>query len=291
MPSRKKRRKSKPDEPSLAAQACKYRCYGLSVQEPEHEVDFFDARYREFFGRTPLVLREDFCGTFAVCCEWVKSHQNRTALGVDLDPEPLAWGREHLLSQLDADQRDRVTLMERDVREHVAERPHLPRAEILAAQNFSFWLFTTREELLAYFRAAHRHLADEGLMVMDMMGGSECMEEDREDVRKIEGYAKPVGRFKYIWRTDRVNPVTMQIQQSISFRFADGTRIEPAFEYHWRMWSIAEVRELLAEAGFSESHVYWAEYDEEEEEETGEWFRTEDAPADPSWVAYIVARR
>lgn len=290
MASRKKRRNEKKAPPPLATLADRYRCYGLSVQEPEHEVDFFDARFREFFGRTPVHLREDFCGTFAVCCAWVKSSPNRTALGVDLDPEPLSWGRKFNLAELDADQRDRVTLLEQDVAKRTRASRANPKADILAAQNFSFWLLDERERLLDYFKAARSHLAEEGLMVMDMMGGSECIEEDKTDVRKVSGYGKPVGKFKYVWCNAQVNPVTMKIKQTISFRFKDGSRIEPAFGYEWRMWSIPEVRELLDAAGFSESRVYWAECDENGEE-TGEWTAVEEAPADPSWVCYLVARR
>ena len=293
MASRKRKQTEKRKKDSrapLSTLADKYRCYGLSVQDPPQEVAFFDARFREFFGRTPEHLREDFCGTFAVCCEWVRSHQNRTAVGVDLDPEPLAWGRSRHLAELDADQRERVELLEQDVRQRVRASRSRPKADVLAAQNFSFWLFRTRPELVDYFRAARSHLAAEGLMVMDMMGGSECIEEDKQDTRKVKGYGKPIGKFTYVWTNARVNPVTNEIHQTIAFRFKDGSRIEPAFEYTWRIWSIPEVREMLAEAGFTASHVYWAETNEDGEE-TGDWTRVEEAPADPSWVCHLVAVR
>jgi hypothetical protein len=45
---------------------------------------------------------------------------------------------------------------------------------------------------------------------------------------------------------------------------------------------------MLAEAGFSESHVYWEETDDDGNE-TGYWCRKDQAPSDPSWIAYIVA--
>ena len=62
----KKKRKT------LASTADKYKCYLASVQSPEHEIEFFDQAFKDEFGRKPKTLREDFCGTFAVCCEWVK---------------------------------------------------------------------------------------------------------------------------------------------------------------------------------------------------------------------------
>jgi len=74
---------------TLASQADKYTLYQQAVQEPDHEVEFFDRVYRARHKRLPKVLREDFCGTFAVCCEWVKK-PGRVAIGVDLDPEPPA---------------------------------------------------------------------------------------------------------------------------------------------------------------------------------------------------------
>ena len=39
-------------------------------------------------------LREDFCGTFLHCCEWVSFHEGNTAVGIDNDTAVLAWGRE-----------------------------------------------------------------------------------------------------------------------------------------------------------------------------------------------------
>ncbi|MEO1235814.1 MAG: class I SAM-dependent methyltransferase [Planctomycetota bacterium] len=278
-----KDKKPKPPAPSLAERADKYVCYQKSVQEPTHEVEFFDQAFRDAFGRKATHLREDFCGTFAVCCEWVKSKKNRTAVGVDLDPEPLTWGKENNLARLTDAQQQRVHLVEQDAR----RRNRLPGepAEILAAQNFSFWLFKTRAELLKYFRAARANLADEGLMVMDMMGGGECYEEEHEDVRTI---AKGKKGFKYIWTQESFNPVTHDARFTITFKFKDGSRLEPAFEYDWRFWTIPEVRELLAEAGFAETRVYW-EVVTDDGEETGDWHRVDDAPSDPSWVCYIVA--
>ena len=266
-----------------AKTADRHMLYQLSVQEPEHEIEFFDRAYRECSGnrRSPKVLREDFCGTFAVCCEWVKK-RGRTAMGVDLDPEPLEWGRSHNLSALTPSQQKQVTLVEDDVR--TVSRT---KADVLAAQNFSFWIFRTREELRQYFEIARRNLAKDGILVMDMMGGGECFVEGHRDVRKIDG-DETRQSFKYIWEQVRYNPVNHESMFRIHFRFKDGTRLENAFEYNWRFWSIPEVRELLSEAGFSRSYVYW-EGAEPNGEGDGNWGQVEEAPSDPSWIAYVVA--
>lgn len=279
--------KNKSKGPTLASQADKYRCYQLSVQEPHHEVDFFVQAFKDRFKHAPVHLREDFCGTFAICCDWVKRHRDRTALGVDLDPEPLGWGREHNLSKLTDKQQQRVTVVEADVRKRMRSRSHVP-ADILAAQNFSFWLFKSRSECTDYFRAARSHMASESIMVMDMMGGGDCFLEGHKDVRSVRGYGKPVGKFKYVWEQARIDPVTADSDFYISFKFKDGSALKRCFGYHWRFWSIPEVREMLHEAGFSETHVYWEEVDEDGDD-TGNWVRVDEAPNDASWLAYIVA--
>ena len=273
------RKKSKK---TLAEKADKYKCYLKSVQSPEHEVEFFDQAFQEEFGHKPKSLREDFCGTFAVCCEWVKRGRKRTATGVDLDPEPLQWGHENNYPRLNERQQSRIKILEQDVRKN-----NRPRVDVLAAQNFSFWLFKTRAELLDYFHFARSNMADESVMIMDMMGGGDCYSEGQTDKRVIKKGKKG---FNYHWEQGRFNPITHDADFYISFKFKDGSKLKRAFQYHWRFWTIPEVRELLNEAGFSNSYVYW-ELEDEDGEDTGEWVKGEDVPSNPSWVCYIVAIR
>ncbi len=273
--SKTKNKSKAKSKPSLADKADKYKLYQKSVQEPEHEMDFFDQAYKEAFNKTAKILREDFCGTFAVSCEWVKK-PGRTAYGVDIDPEPLDWGRKNNLAKLTEAQQEKVTLVQDDVRTNST-----PKAHILAAQNFSFWYFKTRSELLEYFKIARKNLADDGIMIMDMMGGGESITDDHLDTRKI-------GSFTYIWDQHHYNPITHDCSFYIHFKFKDGSKLKKAFEYHWRFWTIPEVRELLDEAGFSQTHVYWEGADEDGDGD-GEWERSEEASSEPCWIAYIVA--
>ena len=262
----------------MAEKADKFLCYQKSVQSPSHEVEFFEQAYKDFFRRKPYTLREDFCGTFAVCCSWVKSNKKRKALGVDLCPKTLKWGKDNNLAKLDDEQQSRVRLLEQDVRTR-----NRPQVDILAAQNFSFWIFKTRAEVIKYFKAARANLGPQGIMIMDMMGGGGCYEENHSDVRTIKKGKKG---FKYYWKQDRFNPINADARFYIGFKFADGSRMKKAFEYNWRFWTIPEVREMLAEAGFTESHVYWeTEYDDGD----SEWNRATEAESDPSWISYIVA--
>lgn len=271
--------KKKKKGPTMAEKADKFHCYQLSVQCTENEVDFFDQAYSDAYGDKPMALREDFCGTYAVCCEWVKSHSERTALGIDLCEETLQWGTDNNLIRLDAEQRQRVTVLEQDVR-----KQNVPRADVLAAQNFSFWCFKTREEVVSYFKTAHANLHDNGVMVMDMMGGGDCYKEDIMDKRKI---AKGKKGFSYHWEQARFNPVNADCSFYIHFKFKDGSKLKRAFEYHWRFWTLPEVREMLAEAGFKNSLVYW-ELEDEDGLDTGDWVPMEEAPSYPSWLCYVV---
>jgi len=296
MAKKKKHKKDKQDKPhkhktakvakhALAEIADKYALYGLSVQDASNEVDFFNATYKKLNGRRPHVLREDFCGTHAVCCEWVKDHKDNIAIGVDLDPEPLAWGKANLQSKLTEKQLARLTLHEADVRA-VGE----VKADVLAAQNFSFFLFKTRDALREYFGFARENLADDGIMVMDMMGGSDCHIENHQDIRTVESDIEGFSKFKYIWEQHRFNPISADALFYIHFKFRDGSKLNKAFTYDWRFWTLPEVCELATEAGFSDVTVYWEGVDKDGEP-NGEFAPATEGPADPSWIAYVVARK
>ena len=250
---------------------------------PEHEVEFFEKAYRDARNRNPVSLGEDFCGTFAVSCQWVKSDTKRTAVGIDTCSETLEWGRNNNLSTLSGEQRERVTLLQEDVR--VAKTSP---TDILAVQNFSFYFFKTRKELIDYFSGAMKRINDDGIMVLDMMGGAECRIEGLSHNQKIR---EGKDGFNYIWKQVSYNPINSDACCSISFTFADGSRMNDAFVYHWRIWTIAEVREILDEIGFRETFVYWAVDEENLDLDSGQlaWERRERAPSDASWTCYLVA--
>jgi len=261
----------------MAALADRYDLYLRSVQSPENEVYFFNRAYKAAYGGKPSLLREDFCGTAAVCYEWVKGKPDRRAIGVDLDPEPLAWGTEHVATELSEKARDRVTLLQADARAVSG-----PKADVVAAQNFSFYYFHTRDDLRRYFRAAYRNLAKKGVLVLDVLGGPECMEEGHEETKSYRG-------FKYIWEQKRFDPITHECEFVIHFHFPDGSKLHRAFVYDWRLWTIPEIRELLAEAGFKRSDVYWEGTDAKTGQGNDVYRRREHAESDQAFVAYIAA--
>lgn len=269
--------------PTKADLADRHALYERAVQVPEADVEFFEKVYRGNFKRAPQVMREDFCGTFALSCEWIAAGGNgkrnhRRAIGVDLDAPTLAWGQEHNLVKLPAKARERVTLIQDDVRVVQGDK-----ADIIAAQNFSYFIFKTRDELRGYLRAAYENLADEGVMILDIFGGHLVLKWDHgPEERKLKG-------FTYLWDQRRFNPVTNEVLYHIHFQFKDGSELRKAFTYDWRLWSIPEVRELLAEVGFARSDVYWEGTDEEAGEGNGVYKRTKEPDNDPAWVAYIAA--
>ena len=264
----------------MADSADKLKLYEEAVQMPSHEVGFFEQAFAEARDRKPISLAEDFCGTFAVSCEWVKSDEQRSAIGIDTCETTLQWGRDNNLSQLTSQQKSRVQLIQQDVR---AEAPG--DVDIVAAQNFSFYFFKKRKELLDYFSIARSRLVDDGVMVIDMMGGAECRIEGLSHTQVIR---EGKDGFKYTWKQESYNPITSDARCTISFQFADGSRINDAFVYRWRIWTIAEVREILREVGFQNVYVYWAVEDFGDSGEPG-WRRREKAPSDASWTCYLVA--
>lgn len=261
---------------TAASTADRYQLYLRSVQAPDVDVQFFQRVYRSQFRRPARILREDFCGTAAVCCEWVKGNPEREAYGVDLDPEPLAWGQKHNLSKIPPAKQKRVHLVEGDVRTAVT-----PKADIIAAQNFSYCIFKTRAELRAYFLAAYKHLADQGLLILDLFGGYESLEDDKEEVTKHRS-------FEYVWEQHRYDPITAHGLFKIHFRFKDGSVMQDAFQYDWRLWTIPEVREVLLEAGFERADAYWEDSDARTGEGNGVYRRREHGSSDPAWNAYII---
>jgi hypothetical protein len=257
----------------------RHRLYERAVQCPEAEVDFLLQRFRGLRGRDPTLLREDFCGTAAVCREWVCRGDGHRALGIDLDADVLAWGRARASSTLNADQLSRLRLLQADVRSARTEP-----MDMVAAMNFSYWLFQDREQLRGYFRAVRAALTGDGVFFLDAYGGYDAFREIVEE-REVDD---DEGRFTYRWEQSRYNPIDGAMDCHIHFAFPDGTELPRAFSYRWRLWTLPEVRELLAEAGFRRVLVYWQGWDEDGEPD-GCFEPAEEADADAGWICYLSA--
>lgn len=278
---RKPTRRQKPAK-YTARTADRHELYQLSVQDVEAEIDFVDATYTELRGRPARRLREDFCGTAATACEWVRRRPGNVSVGVDLDGPTLDWGRQRNIRTLPGDGDSRVTLLQKDVRK---PGPKGAGVDIVLAMNFSYWIFKTRDELRGYFESVLEGLDDDGVFFLDFYGGSDTMIE-QEEVRKISRH------LTYIWDQHSYNPVTGDMVCKIHFRFPDGTEMREAFTYEWRLWTLPEVRELLVEAGFEDVAVWWEGTDPDDETDgNGEYEPTMRGEADPAFICYIVSQK
>lgn len=287
--ARSRRRKT------LAQLADRNDLYQRAVQCVEAEIDFVDDTYKKLRGKRATLLREDFCGTANTSCEWVRRRPDNIAVGIDIDPKQLAWGERHNLSELNDEQRARVRIRNSNVlTAGPYEEPGAKARgfDAVLAMNFSYWCLKTRELMLRYFRAVHASLAKDGVFFLDFYGGSDAFREMTEP-RRVAGRrsaSNPAPPFTYVWDQSRYDPISGDSLCYIHFRFADGSEKKRAFRYDWRLWTIPELRDLLAEAGFGPTTVYW-EGDDNKGSGNGIFRPATRGEACASFIAYIVAER
>lgn len=281
----------------------KHDYYEAAVQEPEAEIDFMLQAFKAFKRPKPVTMREDFCGTAINSIDWVKAGKHNRAIGVDLDKALLRdVASRRIAERLDDEQRQRINIIPGDVLSPELRAEHL-RADAILALNFSYWVFKQRAVMLEYFANVRAALKRDGLFILDFFGGSDVLVE-LEERRRVRRH----GGFTYIWDQHRYDPVSGDYQCKIHFEFpspraragvADkGTKrrkapdlrppIRNAFSYPWRLWTIPELRDILADAGFKRAEVF-TERENARGVGTGFWQITKSVPADLSFVCYIVA--
>jgi SAM-dependent methyltransferase len=261
---------------SFADKADRHALYEQAVQCVEAEIDMVDASFESIRGYAAQTLREDFCGTAQTSVEWIQRRSDNVAIGVDLDGEVLAWANDNHLDGLMLEQRERIELLQEDVR-----KLEIEPVQMVLAMNFSYQLFDSRQALRDYFISVWQGLADDGIFFLDAFGGYDCYKEI-EETTACDG-------FDYIWDQASYNPIDGGMQCYIHFTFPDGSRLDKAFSYYWRMWTLPELQELLLEAGFVNVAVYWEGTDEETGEGDGIYTAATLGDADPAWVCYLSA--
>lgn len=275
---KKKEKKQKKKKPVYTAKtADRHVLYQLSVQSPESEVEFCTRVYKKKYDRKPTSFREDFCGTALLAAEWVKTRKENTAVGVDLDKPTLDWGIENNVGPLDDDQKNRIELIHDNVLNVTS-----PKVDIVGAFNFSYFLFMDRNDLVNYFKAVKKSLKPDGLFILDAYGGWEA-QENMEEETEYDG-------FSYIWDQADYNPIDDTAICRIHFTFPDGTKMKNAFQYRWRLWTLASVRDCLVDAGFKNLDVYW-EGTDKDGDGNGIYKKTKKAENCPGWNAYLVAHQ
>ncbi|MCH8343166.1 MAG: class I SAM-dependent methyltransferase [Planctomycetes bacterium] len=233
----------KTTELTAAQRADKYRLYVEAVQNPAADVRFFSALYEQMNGRPPQTIREDFCGTAAISCEWIRSCDSARAVGVDVDAEALHWCREQRLSEMTPEEARRLELIHADVLD-----ASTPSVDVILAPNTSICLLKKRPQLIQYLSHCRGSLNSGGLVVIDIYAGPEAQRTGEDRIKQ--------DNFVCIWEQAEFNAVTNEALNRIHFVFADGSRITDAFVYDMRMWMPAELCDGLLESGFHGPSVY-----------------------------------
>lgn len=270
----------------------RFDCYELAAQAPRLEARFLSAVH----GGTPMRLADDFAGPAAIARAWAADDPDRSAIAVDADPEPIAHARTRLADHAarvgPKDLADRVSFQTRDVLEAAGT------VDVIAALNFAACELHSRERLLTYLRHALCRLDTHGVIVLDLYGGPDAFQPAAHQ-QTIETDA---GDLVYTWEQRDADPLTARVRNAMHFDTPDGRRLENAFGYDWRLWTVPELRDALREAGFRRTQVHLALG----EAETGEGellvrpVRDDAAPTPPDlaeepdpdepYVAYIVGR-
>ncbi len=258
--------------------------YEASVQSVDVDLDFAARVFKKKTGRKAVTLREDFCGTAALACEWASRSPKNRAWGVDIDQPTLNWGLKHNVPYT-SKKAGEINLICGDVM-----KAKTPPVDLLMALNFSYCIFKTREQLRDYFKTVRKNLKTDGLFVMDLYGGTEAIEAKLEP-RDVEAFTAKDGtkvpKFEYIWDQDVYNVIDHHVVNYIHFDIPRIGKIEKAFTYDWRLWTLPELQELLLEAGFKSAEVYLHDWDEDGDSDEIYRLRKNYENA-LGWVAYIV---
>ena len=261
-----------------AKTANKYDLYEESVQNVDFEVEFISKIYKKKNKALCSSIREDFCASAKISSAWVQNKKDNVAYAIDLDQKILDFAKKSFKKDLSEDQLNRIKLLKGN-----SLSKQTPKVDCISAFNFSYWVFKERSQLIKYFKNTHRNLKRNGLLMLDAFGGYEAHQELEE---KTE-----YKTFTYCWDQSKFDPITNHLTCYIHFEFKDGSSINKAFEYKWRLWSLPEIKECLLEAGFKSIDIYMQGWDDEKDEETEEFYKMTSCDADPGWIAYIIASK
>ena len=224
--------------------ADKYDLYVRTFQSPDSDLSFVERVFAKLNSTAPESLREDFCGTGVVAANWVKRSGSNSAIGIDIDSEPLEWFKENVAPTLSPDEQKRIQVVNDDIRTFESEM-----VDCILALNHSFMTFKSRDVLKGYLKSCRKSLSNGGVFIADIYAGNEsrCPGMD---------FLETDPSFKTIWCQSKFNPLTNEAFNRVHFVFPDGSKLLDAFVYDWRLWSVAEMAELLKEVGFNTVSLY-----------------------------------
>jgi hypothetical protein len=279
----------------------KLELYRRAVQHPMAEAAFLHRAYLNYAkGDPPLLLREDFAGTCAVASAWIMMDDEHQAMAVEAHGPTTRWAQRTSDREL-GDRADDLHIVEADVLDVDG-----PKVDITCALNFSTFMYHDRASLKQYFKAARRGLRRDGLLVIDAYGGPGAMRVGTQtravppppDVPRELTSNAPSGAptvkasgqpgFTYHWEQRSFDPSSHRTECRIHFEMDDGKRVNSAFIYRWRLWTLPELIEVMLEAGFKRSTAWCDRYDSEVGTSDGIYRPIRQMPAREDWVAYVV---
>ncbi len=212
---------------------------------------------RAIHGGTPRILHEDFCGSAALSRAWVSGSPGGRALATDRDPLPLAHARRAPGGRARALRLRRADVLAAPP----APRPHTP-ADVIFVGNFSIGEIHARAGLVGYLRACRARLARvpvPGVFVCDTYGGTSAWRTGGvQRLHPVPGDTRT--RIRYTWQQRAANPLTGVVENALHFRVERAGVVvaehTDAFVYRWRLWTLAELRDAMLEAGFRTVQVY-----------------------------------
>lgn len=219
--------------------------YEICVQSPRHVVDLL----RAIHGQEPQRLGEDFAGSGAVSRAWIELSDQHRAWCVDRDSAALTRCTEAA----------RIHTRVGDVLEEPSS------VDAIWVGNFSIGYHHDRASLLAYLRHARSRLDRAGAFVCDTYGGeSAYLMGEVHRYHPLPQHLAPDGtgawRVRYTWEQREADALTGMVTNALHFRIERAGVIEAehidAFVYHWRLWSVPELRDAMAETGFASTAVY-----------------------------------
>jgi len=253
--------------------------YRQAVQSPWVAVNMLTNMHASLNpGRWPTLLREDFAGSAALSVAWVLHDHDHHALAIDNHGPTVRYARKQARIDL-GDNLNRLTIHQTDVMDIVS-----PKSDVTASLNFSINIYHQRDELIAYFLQARKNLKPGGILVCDTYGGPGAGEGGKQKRRIKPQQQGDAPAFDYIWQQKDVDPLTGLVDCRIHFKLNDGSLLENAFVYHWRLWSLPELTDCLREAGFSHIQV-WAE------DQQGQWGPCDRIGPVEAFLAYVVAQK
>jgi hypothetical protein len=105
----------------------------------------------------------------------------------------------------------------------------LPSADIAAALNCSFCVFKQRADFKQYLEACYASLSSPGMVALEIYCGADAQNLGRDEIE--------LGGSQAIWEQVSFDPITSQCLNHVHFQMANGSLVEKAFVYDWRLWS------------------------------------------------------